>query len=56
MNTARDVAVYRAKAEGRNRVCRTMAESELPESDERRADVAVSPLGVSLRAIEQTPA
>jgi diguanylate cyclase (GGDEF)-like protein len=52
---AADVAVYRAKAEGRNRTVRYTPAVELVELDERRRELHESPLGKSLLELEREP-
>jgi diguanylate cyclase (GGDEF)-like protein len=50
---AADVAVYRAKAEGRNRVVRYTTVEAPIDLDERRRELHESPLGKSLLELEQ---
>ena len=52
---AADVAVYRAKAEGRNRVVRFSSGDASTDLEERRRELHESPLGKSLLELEQQP-
>ena len=49
------MAVYKAKADGRNRVVRYTIEQLPDELAERRRDLHESPLGKSLAELEQQP-